>query len=176
VKGSRPADLSEEGRTLRGLRSKKIWIAVAVGVAVVGTIASVALGLPGAGVTPTNLVTANLEHAVHWNSDKVKFQTKNATDVRVQRLDFAAGSYSGWHHHPGIVIVAVASGSVRVWQSDCSSVTYGPTSPNGSVFTEGDDHPVQATSASGATVYVTYVAPDGAGFRVEDNLPADHCS
>lgn len=135
----------------------------------IGTVTAVAIGSPGGGTASTNFVTANLEHTVHWNSDKVKFQTKGATDVRVQRLDFSAGGFSGWHHHPGIVIVAVASGAVTIQQSDCSSVTYGPGLPAGSVFVEGGDSPVQATSAGGATVYVTYVAPDGAGFRLEDD-------
>lgn len=144
--------------------------------AVIG-IAAVALGLPGSGITPTTLVTANFDHTVHMNSDAVKLQTKDATDVRVQKLEFAAGSYSGWHHHPGIIVVAVASGEVALWDSDCDSVTYGPTSPNGAVFSEGGDEPVQATSAGGAVAYVTYIAPsaDPPVFRIEDDLPADYC-
>jgi quercetin dioxygenase-like cupin family protein len=162
---------------MRVLRSRKWLIAATSAFAVIGTFSAVALGLPGAGVTPTNLVTANLDETVHWNSDRVKFQTKDATDVRVQRLDFSPGGYSGWHHHPGIVIVAIASGALTLWHADCSSTTYGPGSPNGSVFVEGGDHAVQATSAGGATVYVTYVAPsaDPPVFRTEDDLPADFC-
>jgi len=107
------------------------------------------------------------------NSDRVKFQTKDPTDVRVQKLVFAAGAYSGWHHHPGIVVVAVESGAVTLWDSDCTSKTYGPGLPNGGVFVEGGDDPVQATSASGATVYVTYVAPNANPpvFRIEDDPP-----
>jgi quercetin dioxygenase-like cupin family protein len=162
---------------MRVLRSRKTLIAATLAFAVVGTFSAVALGLPGAGVAPTTLVTANLDEAVQWNSDRVKFQTKDATDVRVQRLVFSPGGFSGWHHHPGIIIVAVESGLVTLWEADCSSKTYGPGNPNGSVFVEGGDHPVQATSAGGATVYVTYVAPsaDPPVFRIEDDLPADHC-
>jgi quercetin dioxygenase-like cupin family protein len=151
-------------------------LTVALVAAVIG-IGAVALGLPGSGVTSTTLVTANFDQTVHMNSDGVKIQTKDATDVRVQRLDFAAGAYSGWHHHPGIIVVAVASGAVTLWDSDCNSETYGPGLPSGSVFAEGGDHAVQATSTNGATVYVTYVAPsaDPPVFRIEDDLPADHC-
>jgi hypothetical protein len=96
-----------------------------------------------------------------------------STDVRVQKLVFGAGSFSGWHHHPGIVIVAVESGEVTLWDSRCKSKTYGPGSPNGAVFAEGDNRPQQATSAGGATVYVTYVAPnaDPPVFRIEDDPP-----
>ena len=157
---------------MRVLRSRKTWTAAVLGVAVIITVAAVALASPGEGITPTTLVTANFDETVHWNSDRVKFQTKDATDVRVQRLDFAPGAYSGWHHHPGIIIVAVASGAVTLWDSDCNSKTYGPGLPNGAVFVEGGDEPVQATSAGGATAYVTYVAPsaDPPVFRIEDDV------
>jgi hypothetical protein len=52
-------------------------------------------------------------------------------------------------------------------------VTYGPGLPNGAVFVEGGDAPVQASSTNGATVYVTYVAPnaDPPVFRIEDDPP-----
>jgi hypothetical protein len=160
---------------LRVLRSRKRkWVAATVGVAVIGTlVAAVALGSPGSGTTSTNLVTANFDHTVHFNSDRIKFQTKDATDVRVQQIVFAAGGFSGWHHHPGIIIVAVQSGAVTLMDSDCNSVTYGPGLPDGAVFVEGGDDPVQASSANGATVYVTYVAPDANPpvFRIEDDPP-----
>jgi quercetin dioxygenase-like cupin family protein len=155
-----------EERALRVLRTRKRkWLAATIGVVLVGTAAAVAVASPGFGLTSTIFVTANLEQEVQLNSDKVKFQTKGPTDVRVQRLDFAAGAYSGWHHHPGMVIVAVESGALTLTHADCSSVTY----PAGSVFVESGDEPAQATSATGATVYATYVAPDGAGFRLEDD-------
>jgi hypothetical protein len=162
-----------EGKVLRVLRSKKKWAAATVGVAVIGTLAAVALGSPGSGFAPTNLVTANFDNDIHLNSDRVKFQTKDPTYVRVQTIVIAAGGFSGWHHHPGIVIAAVQSGAVTFTHSDCSSKTYGPGLPNGAVFVEGGDDPGQASSAGGATIYATFVAPnDGpvsaTTFRTED--------
>jgi len=150
----------------------KNWVAATAGVAVIGTLAAaVALGSPGSAVTAETLVTANFDHTDHVNSDRVKFQTKDATDVRVQRLVFGPNSYSGWHHHPGLVLVTVESGSVTLWQSDCSSTTYGPGLPDGAVFVEGGDEPVQATSTTGAVNYVVLVAPsaDPSVFRIEDD-------
>ena len=73
-------------------RTRK-WLAATIGVLLVGTAAGVAVASPPSGLTSTIFVTADLEQAVHLNSDKVKFQTKGPTDVRVQRLDFAAGGY-----------------------------------------------------------------------------------
>jgi len=149
-------------------------VAVVGAVALVGTLATVTFASSGFGVTSTTIVTANFDNVVHMNSDSIKFQTKGATDVRIQKLVFSAGGFSGWHHHPGIILVSVESGSVTLWNANCSSTTYGPGLPDGAVFAEGGDDPVQATSATGATAYVTYVAPnaDPPVFRLEDDPPA----
>jgi hypothetical protein len=83
------------------------------------------------------------------------------------------------------VIVTVASGAVTFSKfvpdgehgdrhgSGCSSKTYGPLLPNGAVFVESGDDPAQASSAGGATVYVTFVAPHANPpvFRIEDTPP-----
>jgi hypothetical protein len=159
-----------EEKVLRVLRSRKNWTAATAVVAAVGTLAAVALGSPGSGVAITTFVTANFDHSVHLNSDRVKFQTKDATDVRIQKLVFSPGGFSGWHHHPGVVIVTVESGALTLWESDCSSKTYGPGLPNGAVFAEGGDSPQQVTTAGGATVFAVFVAPshDPPITRVED--------
>ena len=158
-------------KLVRVLRSKKKWAAATIGVVVIGTLAAVALGSPPSGVTITTLVTANFDETGHLNSDQVKFQTKDATDVRIQKIVFAPGGYSGWHHHPGMVLLSVESGVVTLQQPDCSSQNYGPGLPNGAVFAEGGDVPEQVTSAGGATIYAVFVAPsnDPPITRVEDD-------
>ena len=109
---------------MRVLRSRKKLSAAIVGVAVIGTFVTVALASHTPfNFTTTPIVTGNLVNDVKLNSDRVKFQTKDPTDVRVQKIVFAAGGYSGWHHHPGVVIATVASGAVTFTQSDCSSTT-----------------------------------------------------
>lgn len=132
------------------------------------------LASPGSGITSTVLATGDLNEDIQYNHDRIKFQTKDRVDVRVQRLDFAAGAFTGWHHHPGIVIVTVASGLVTTVDHQCQTKTYGPGSPNGSVFVEGHDTPMEARSAAGGTVYATYVAPDASPplFRIEDVAPS----
>jgi len=142
------------------IRSKKKWIAATVGVAVIGTFVTVALASHTPfNFTTTPLVTGNLVDKVKLKSDGVVFKTKEPTDVRVARFDFAPGGYSGWHHHPGIVIITVLSGAVTFTHSDCSSKTYGPGLPNGAVFIESGDDPRQASSPAGATTYTTFIAP-----------------
>ena len=155
------------------LYSKQLRCAGAMfGIAAIATTGPVASASPGAGVTPETFATSRLLEDSHINHDRVKFETKDPTNVRVQRLTFAPGARTGWHHHPGLVIVAVQSGLVTLTDSDCHTTrTYGPGSPNGSVFVEGDAHAHEASSAAGATVYVTYVVPSDV-FRIEDPVPA----
>ena len=163
---------------MRTRRSPKL-VAVLFIVGLVGTAATVALAnhtpFTFAGEPP--LVTANWDETVHVNSDRVKLQTKGPTDVRMQKLNVAPGGYSGWHHHPGLVIVTVASGTLTYTTSDCQSKTYGPGLPNGAVFVESGDKPAQASSSTGATLYATYIAPssDPFVFRIDDH-DAPGCS
>jgi quercetin dioxygenase-like cupin family protein len=154
--------------------SKRLKCAAAIlGIAMAGTTAAPALASPPSGVTTTNFVTADLDPDDHINNDRIKFQTKDATDVRVQKLVFAAGATTGWHHHPGMVIVVVESGLLTLWRTDCSKTVYGPGSPNGAVFVEGHGDAHQATTDAGMTLYATYVVPSAAPpvFRIEDQIP-----
>ena len=137
---------------------------------------SPAIGSPGAGVTPTNYVTADLTNSVEVNHYRIKLQTKDPATVRVQKLEFAAGGHTGFHHHPGAVIVSIQSGSLNLVDGgDCSIHTYNA----GSVFVEGEDHVHEAVSPGGAVVYVTYIVPrdydpPNEKFRVEE--PAPFCA
>lgn len=156
-------------------RLKRKWAAAIVGAALVATFAAVALGSPPFNFMATNLVTGTLVDAVNVSHDGIKLRTSHSTDVRVQKIVIAPGGYSGWHHHPGIVIGTVESGAVTFTKSDCSSKTYGPGLPDGSVFIESSDEPGQASSVDGATLYGTFIAPHAVPpvFRFEDD--PQHC-
>jgi hypothetical protein len=158
-------------------RKRARLLPVIVGVAVVGAFAAVALGSPGSGNVMTVLVAkADFNETVHLNSDRIKFQTKGPTDVRIRTITFAPGGHSGWHHDPGFALVTVSSGEVTEVDSQCNSTTYGPDSPNGAVFVEYGDDPgeIRNTSTAPATIYSTVIAPDADPpvFRIEDDPPA----
>jgi predicted metal-dependent enzyme (double-stranded beta helix superfamily) len=153
--------------------------AAALGLAVCGLLAAAALASPPSGLTVTTLVSkADFNEEVDLDAGKIRLRTKEPTDVRVQQLTFAPGTRTGWHHHPGIVLVAVQSGQVTFFDSNCESKTYGPGSSNGSVFTEVGTEPREVRNLSGATATVvsTFIAPDSAEdiFRAED--PVQPCS
>lgn len=155
------------------ISSNALKYAAAIGaMAAAGAVAVPALASPGSGVTPTTYVTSNLTDIVDFNHNRIKFQTKNATTVRVQKLEFAPGGRTGFHHHPGVVIVSIQSGSLTLVDGSCATEEHGA----GSVFVEGEDHVHEAVSPGGATVYVTYIVPRdytpaNEKFRVEEPVP-----
>lgn len=144
-------------------------LASTIGILALGASMSVALASPGSGLTVKTLVTANLDHALHANADHIRVHTKGSTVIRVQNIIFTTGAKTGWHHHPGVVVVAVESGTVTVWDSHCNSTTYGPGMPSGAAFSESGDEDLQVTSSAGASVYATFIVPqaDPVEFRIE---------
>jgi len=148
-------------------------ITAAVGMVALAAFAPTAYASPPTGLTPTTLASASLDTLVRVHSDGVRLSTRQATDVLVQQIVFAPGSSSGWHHHPGMVLVVVASGSVTVLDEHCKTTTYGPGLPHGAAFIESGDEPGLVTSKNGATNYVTYIVQKAtpAVLRIEDVTP-----
>ena len=99
---------------------------------------------------------------VHLNADRIKFQTKDATDVVVQTINQDPGGDSGWHTYPGFVLGIVESGSVSITVG-CSTTTYSA----GQTFMETGTTPTIARNASTSPLVVraTYVVPKGVPTR-----------
>jgi quercetin dioxygenase-like cupin family protein len=153
-----------------------MMLAVIVGLAVVGT----ALATLPSGIAVTTFVRATLSASKPhggvkaYSGDQVKLHTKGATDVAVQTITSPPGGSSGWHSHPGVVLVAVQSGTVTVYDADCHTTQYGP----GQAFVEvGDDAVlVRNNTTSNAVLYVSLIVPKSAtSLRVDAPQPA-HCS
>lgn len=54
---------------------------------------------------------------------------KNVADTIVQQITIQPGGFTGWHTHPGPVIVMVESGTFTVYQgsdTSCTGFAYGP--------------------------------------------------
>jgi len=99
---------------------------------------------------------------VHLNADRVKFQTKDATDVVVQTINQDPGGDSGWHTHPGFVLGVVEKGSVSITEG-CVTTTYSA----GQTFLETGTTPTIARNATQTplVVRVTFVVPKGVPTR-----------
>ncbi len=133
--------------------------------------ATIALANPGTLITTTILGhRAALADSVEVNQDRIKFQTKDPTDVLVQTITFQPHGSSGWHFHPGVVIVVVESGQVTTHDANCQTRTYGPHES----FVESGTAPFMVSNESdtaNALVYATLVVPAGSPFRIETDPP-----
>jgi quercetin dioxygenase-like cupin family protein len=150
-----------------------LMLAVAAALAVVGT----ALATMASGITVTTFVRATLDaNKPHdgvkaYSGDDVKLQTKGETDVAVQTITSPPGGSSGWHSHPGVVLVAVQSGTVTLYDAHCHTTQYGP----GQAFVEVGDHAllVRNNTTSTAVLYVTLIVPKSApALRIDKPQPA----
>jgi len=141
--------------------------------AAVCTVATPALASPGHGVTFTTLtgLPQTFSDPDQIISEQIKVGTKDATTVRIQSAVWEAGSDSGWHHHPGVIMGIVTTGSVTVWSPTCGQRTYGPGLPLGAVFLEGGNELMKATSSGGANEYVVHIFPVGSAPRGENDVP-----
>jgi hypothetical protein len=146
----------------------KKWIPIVTAVLVTIVMAGTAVATH---ILPSFHVSrASLDEAIAVNADSIKFQTKAPTDVRVATLTFHDGQTTGWHRHPGVVIIAVTEGEMTLYRSDCSSRTYSPNE----VFVEsGEDAAVFGRAAASGTtkVVATFIVPDEAPFSESVGSP-----
>lgn len=130
------------------------------------------LASSGSGATTTILGhRATLSDSVQVNQDRIKFQTKDPSDVLVQTITFKPHAYTGWHYHPGLVIVVVESGQVTTHDANCQTKVYGPHQ----TFVESGTEPFMVSNESDTTdavVYATLIVPGGNPFRIESSPPA----
>ena len=153
------------------------WASILVSLA--GLLPVVALATPRAGnlfITVLARATAadpvhTTGHAGSWN---VVLQTNGPSDFMVQHSGYAPGGYSGWHSHPGPVLVTVRRG-IATWYEASNSACTPHEYPQGSAFVEpaGSVHTVQNESATEPLELVTtYIVPVGVATRLDQPQPS----
>ncbi len=107
------------------------------------------------------------------DEETVQLHVKGPSDVLQTKLVFQRGAETGWHRHPGPVVVIVASGALTETHSNgCITVH-----PAGSAFfeTKGEVHNA-ANQTSGVTeVYATFLSPAGAKPLIPASDPGGVC-
>jgi quercetin dioxygenase-like cupin family protein len=142
----------------------------------VAVTAAVLVGLARA-TPPAAVVTEILAHGTvspgfKINVNGMKVSSRNPADFTVAHLTFAPTGSTGWHVHPGPVLVTVTSGAVTKYSArDCSSKTYSA----GQAFVERGPTDVNLVRNNGtvpAETYVTFISPVGAPPRADAPAPA----
>ncbi len=161
-------------------------------VAVFGSAAVIALAFAGSalGTPPESIVSAPFlarGDFVESVGVKVKFErdgnivVSNAPDageVVVQEITIAPGGTTGWHSHPGPVVVVVKAGTltyIRDAGGECVSTPYSA----GKAFVDpgqGHAHTAYNLGAENLVLYATYFdVPVGGSVRIDVPVVPDAC-
>jgi quercetin dioxygenase-like cupin family protein len=119
--------------------------------------AGVALATPPKDVVPKPLARGSLGQLEAQHDGVEVRRADGETDVAVSEVTIGPGGTTGWHHHPGVVLVSVASGTVTRYTHTCDKTDY----TAGEGFAESSEHPatVQNEGNADAVLYVTYIVP-----------------
>jgi Cupin domain len=141
-------------------------------------IVGAALATPGVGVlgAPVHARGTNSDELNIHSAAGIKLKTKGALDFVTQQITIAPGGTTGWHSHPGPVLVTVKSGALTVVYAD-DPTCQGRTFSAGQSFVDRGDETVHTALNLGATpveFWATYLVPGAAGtaFRIDAPDPA----
>lgn len=136
-------------------------------------VAGTALATPATNFVGTITSRATLSHSIHAKTHEVKLKTKGPVDFVTATVNIAAGGSSGWHSHPGVVLVSVVSGSLVFYDEHCRATVHAA----GSAFVESGHKAGLVRNESTTTpavVYATYLVPAGtpnASLRIDKPNP-----
>ena len=101
---------------------------------------------------------------------RAELYTSGPSDFIVQDVVYAPGGHTGWHSHPGILLISVVSGSIEWYDSRCRKHVYNA----GDSLTESTQtHYVRnVDTVNNAHFMVTYVIAHGQPRRIDQPAPA----
>jgi quercetin dioxygenase-like cupin family protein len=150
---------------------RRAILLMALGVAALALVVGAALATPPKGATTTPITRATLGTFADQNAG-IKVESKQRwADVALVKHVVEPGGSSGWHHHPGVALVSVNSGTVTFYDEKCKKTVY----KAGKGFLEGH-HPVLVRNHGkvDAVLYTTYIVPTKTteeGTRIDDPQP-----
>lgn len=147
----------------------RITRALALGILAVMASIGITAASPGAGAVGTVLSVGTLSAGVKIHSDDLKLSTRDDVQVVTQTITIAPGGHTGWHSHPGPVLVTISAGTMTFYDGDdptCAAVTY----ETGDSFVDrggGHVHLARNEGSANLVLYATYLVPVGAPIRTD---------
>lgn len=104
----------------------------------------------------------------------VDLKSKDNTDILVTNLAITPGGHSGWHYHPGPVLVIVKTGTTTLYHANDPSCT-GTPHPAGTVFVEegGMVHIARNEGTAEVTMVASSFVPAGGPGRIDAAAPGN---
>jgi quercetin dioxygenase-like cupin family protein len=108
-------------------------------------------------VTVTPLSRGTLGELKAENDGITVESVPGSADIVTLKVVIKPGGSTGWHHHPGVTLVSVASGTATEYRADCEKTVL----KAGDGFFEGTDEPhvVRNEGNVDAVLYPTFVIP-----------------
>ena len=103
---------------------------------------------------------------------RIDIESRRPSNVVTVRIDFPAGATTGWHSHPGPVLVQVVSGAVTLRHAAhgrCVSEVV--RAGHGFFEARGAVHVAENSRPDPAVVFATFVLPPTAGPEVSAPIP-----
>src|SRR5215212_10726159 len=154
---------------------KRTTLLVTVAVTVLVLLALVvgaALATTPSGVTATPLTRATLGKFEAKNKGIEVESVRRSADLAIVKLVIEPGGSTGWHHHPGVVLVSVGSGTVTEYDPQCHKSVY--KAGKGFVESNSAVHLVRNEGNVKAVLYPTYLVPTATppeGLNISDPQP-----
>ena len=163
---------------MRTVTRQAPMLAAALAMTVLGVAAAVLTVGPARATPPSGVITEILGSGTTLAGfkitiDRIKATSEGAVSFTVAHLTFALGGTTGWHAHPGPVLVIVKTGSVTKYSADdCTAQTY----TVGQAFVENgptDENMVRNDGSVPAETIVTFITPPGVPIRDDTPLAPD---
>ena len=147
-----------------GKRVQRLVIAAFV---LLPLVAGIALATPPIGVisAPVHARGTNADRLNVHSKAGVKLQTKSSVDFVTQQIVIAPGGSTGWHGHPGPVLVTIKSGEMTLVYADDASCQ-GRIYKAGESFVDRGDETIHNALNRGSTnleFWATYLVPGAPG-------------
>jgi quercetin dioxygenase-like cupin family protein len=98
----------------------------------------------------------------------VALEDNGQSEMYFQDLVIGPGGYTGWHSHPGLLLITMKEGSIDFYNKDCVKTSY----TAGQSFSEGaEPHAAVNTGSVNARLLVAYVVKSGELRRIERPQP-----
>ncbi len=106
-----------------------------------------------------------------------RLRSTSNTDVAVANVVVVPGGTSGWHSHPGPVVIIVKTGTLTFYHvNEHGSCTASVYQAGGVYFEKGGVVGTLINEGSiEGTLTVTFFAPAGAALRIDQPAPGGHC-
>ena len=107
----------------------------------------------------------------------VELKSHDNTDIAVANITVIPGGHSGWHKHPGPVLVVVKTGTITFYHGSDPTCTGTPHLAGTAFVEEGGDVGIARNEGTvDATVVATFFVPARGPTRIEVPVAPGNCS